>query len=184
VAISEPSLSVAAPPSRNPAPTPKAAPSTPPPAGAPVADVIAWVEAGTPADPAGFHTATREGAPTDLGTDIAFTTATGYQRVEPGLRTLRVQPAGGQPISVQASVTAGSIYSLLVLQTADGRLTAAVLADAKREGPVPQGGVNTGAGGSVRDTRPGPIVALFGLLLVTVGGLAAASARRRQLRPR
>jgi len=119
-----------------------------------------------------------------IAKDIAFTTATGYQRVEPGLRTLRVQPAGGQPISVQASVTAGSIYSLLVLQTADGRLTAAVLADAKREGPVPQGGVNTGAGGSVRDTRPGPIVALFGLLLVTVGGLAAASARRRHLRPR
>lgn len=77
VAISEPSLSATAPPSRPPAPTPKAAPNTPPPAGAPVADVIAWVEAGTPADPGGFHSATRDGTATNLGTDIAFTTSSG-----------------------------------------------------------------------------------------------------------
>jgi hypothetical protein len=116
--------------------------------------------------------------------DIAFTTTTGYQSIEPGARTLRVQPAGGQPITVQASVTAGSIYSLLVLQTADGHVTAAVLADAKREGPVPQGGVNTGAGGSARDTRPGPAPALIGvlLLLVVFGGLAASGARRLRIR--
>jgi hypothetical protein len=120
-----------------------------------------------------------------IAEDIAFTTATGYQGIDPGPRTLRVQPAGGQPITVQASVTAGSIYSLLVLQTADGRVTAAVIADARREGPVPQGGVNTGAGGSVRDTRPGPALALTGgLLLVVVSGLAARAARRRPVRTR
>ena len=77
VAISEPSLSAAAPSSRPPVSTPKAAPTTAPPAGAPVADIITWVEAGTPADPAGFHSATREGSATDLGGDIAFTTASG-----------------------------------------------------------------------------------------------------------
>ena len=95
----------------------------------------------------------------------------------------KVQPAGGQPITVQATMTAGSIYSLLVLQTDDGRVTAAVLADARREGPVPQGGVNTGAGGSARDTRAGPILALIGgLLLVAFGGLAASRARRLPIR--
>ncbi len=77
VAISEPSLSATAPSSPPPAPAPKAAPTTPPPAGAPVADVIAWVEAGAPADAGGFHSATRDGAATNLGTDIAFTTSSG-----------------------------------------------------------------------------------------------------------
>ena len=39
-----------------------------------MSDVIAWVEAGAPADPAQFHTATRGGATTDLGQDVAFVT--------------------------------------------------------------------------------------------------------------
>jgi hypothetical protein len=76
--------------STRPAPSasPTAAPSGPstspkpsaPPAGAPVAGtdidvVIAWVEAAAPADPSGFHAATRDGVKTDLGDDIAFVTA-------------------------------------------------------------------------------------------------------------
>jgi hypothetical protein len=120
-----------------------------------------------------------------IAKDIAFTTTTGYQGIDPGPRTLQVQPAGGQPIKVQASVTAGSIYSLLVLQNADGSVTAAVLADAKREGPVPQGGVNTGAGGTARDARPGSTLAPIAvLLLVGLGGLAAWRARRPRVRSR
>lgn len=49
--------------------------STPPTAGAPISDVIAWIEAGRPADPAGYHSVTREGVTTPLGSDIAFTVA-------------------------------------------------------------------------------------------------------------
>jgi len=45
-------------------------------AGAPIADVIAWIEAGHPVDPSGYHSATREGSTTQLGADVAFT-ATG-----------------------------------------------------------------------------------------------------------
>jgi hypothetical protein len=41
--------------------------------GAPIADVIAWIGAGTPADGATFHSATRDGATSDLGADVAFT---------------------------------------------------------------------------------------------------------------
>ncbi|MEB4212202.1 hypothetical protein [Mycobacterium sp. 94-17] len=67
--------------------------TTPPPAGAPgskapgsaaapaagaaISDVIAWIEAAHPADPGRFHTATRDGATTPLGDDIALTAATG-----------------------------------------------------------------------------------------------------------
>src|SRR5689334_12399302 len=79
--------------------------------------------------------------------DVAFTTATAYQGIEPGTKTLRVQPAGGQATSVQTTITAGNIYSLLILQGDDGKLSAAVLTDAKRSGAVPRGGVNTGGGG-------------------------------------
>jgi hypothetical protein len=47
-------------------------PSTAPNAGAAISDVIAWIEAGHPADPGRYHTATREGATTSLGNDIAL----------------------------------------------------------------------------------------------------------------
>ncbi len=43
------------------------------PPGAAISDVIAWIEAGHPADPGHYHTATRDGATTPLGDDIAFT---------------------------------------------------------------------------------------------------------------
>lgn len=51
--------------------------STAPAAGAPISDVIAWIEAGHRADPGRFHTATREGVATPLGNDIAFSGAAG-----------------------------------------------------------------------------------------------------------
>ena len=53
------------------------APSTAPAAGAAISDVIGWIEAGHPADPGHYHTATRDGATTSLGDDIAFTAMAG-----------------------------------------------------------------------------------------------------------
>ena len=49
----------------------------PPAPGAPIANVIRWIEAGTAADAGGYHSATRDGATTQLGDDIAFTTPSG-----------------------------------------------------------------------------------------------------------
>jgi hypothetical protein len=51
--------------------------STAPSAGAAITDVIAWIEAGHPADPARYHAVTRDGITTQLGNDIAFTVAAG-----------------------------------------------------------------------------------------------------------
>ncbi|HEY2504583.1 MAG TPA: hypothetical protein VGI68_25025, partial [Mycobacterium sp.] len=45
------------------------APSTAPAAGAAISNVIAWIEAGHPADPGRYHTATRDGVTTPLGND-------------------------------------------------------------------------------------------------------------------
>ncbi|HUH70455.1 MAG TPA: hypothetical protein VLZ05_17305 [Mycobacterium sp.] len=50
---------------------------TAPAAGASISDVIAWIEAGHPADPARYHNVTRDGATTPLGDDIAFTATSG-----------------------------------------------------------------------------------------------------------
>ncbi len=51
--------------------------STPPAVGAPISEVIRWIEAATSADPSAFHTAIRDGATTQLGDDVAFTTPSG-----------------------------------------------------------------------------------------------------------
>jgi hypothetical protein len=51
--------------------------STPPAAGAAISDVIAWIEAGHPADPARYHAVTRDGVTTPLGNDLAFTVPSG-----------------------------------------------------------------------------------------------------------
>jgi hypothetical protein len=45
--------------------------------GAQIADVIAFVEAGGPAEAGSYHSATRDGATTQLGDDVAFTTPSG-----------------------------------------------------------------------------------------------------------
>lgn len=55
------------------APAPTGAPG----AGVAISDVISWIEAGHPADPGRFHTATRDGTTTPLGDDIALTAAAG-----------------------------------------------------------------------------------------------------------
>ncbi|BBX96730.1 hypothetical protein MLAC_20240 [Mycobacterium lacus] len=54
-----------------------AAPLTAPTAGAAISAVIAWIEAGHPADPKGYHVATRDGVTTQLGADVAFSAQAG-----------------------------------------------------------------------------------------------------------
>lgn len=68
-ASSPPGSATAVAPSTTKPPVPPAAPQ----AGAPISDVIAWIEAGPPAEATHYHSATRDGVTTDLGQDIAFT---------------------------------------------------------------------------------------------------------------
>ncbi|ORV61055.1 hypothetical protein [Mycobacterium gastri] len=51
--------------------------SATPAAGVPISEVIAWIEAGRPADPARYHSVSRDGVTTELGDDIAFTAPAG-----------------------------------------------------------------------------------------------------------
>jgi Domain of unknown function (DUF4397) len=113
-----------------------------------------------------------------LATDVAFASATDYKGIDPGAKTLRVEATGVQPTTVQATVVAGSIYSLLVLEAPDGRISGVLLADAKREGAVPRGGVDTGAGGTARPNGPAvPVQVGMVLLVLVAGGLVAARTR-------
>jgi hypothetical protein len=52
-------------------------PSGAPLAGAPVDEVITWIEKGSPADPAAYHVAFRDGVTTRLGEGIAFVAPAG-----------------------------------------------------------------------------------------------------------
>lgn len=65
------------PPSSSPGRTSATVPTAAPPADAPVAAVLAWVQGGARVEPAGFHTATRDGVTSDLGDDVAFVTPSG-----------------------------------------------------------------------------------------------------------
>ena len=73
----EPPLSATPTSTRSASPTPSVAPARPPAAGAPIDQVIRWIEAGTPVAASAFHTATRDGVATPLGSDVAFTTPSG-----------------------------------------------------------------------------------------------------------
>lgn len=74
----EPPVSTLSPqPSSAAAPTTTATASRPPDRGAPIQEVIAWVEAGTAADPDAYHEAYLDGVTNRLGDDIAFTAPAG-----------------------------------------------------------------------------------------------------------
>jgi hypothetical protein len=73
----QPSPGTSATTSAGPSGSKPSAPATAPGSGAAISDVIAWIEAAHPADPGRYHSATREGATTPLGSDIALTTQAG-----------------------------------------------------------------------------------------------------------
>jgi hypothetical protein len=115
-----------------------------------------------------------------IANGVQFASTTGYREVDQGNWTVKLQQAGGggPASSVQCALSGGNVYSLIVLDRPSG-LTAELHTDAQRGGPVPAGGVDTGAGGS-RHTDPAPALALASLVLL--GGGFALSSRGRRLR--
>lgn len=115
-----------------------------------------------------------------IATNVAFATTTNYQLVTPGQWQLQITPAGGgKSTLVSADLGAGSVYSLLVLDAGNGALKTELRTDASRQGALPNGGINTGAGG----TSDGPPWTIIGaaiiLATVTVGTFVAMRMRRR-----
>ncbi len=114
-----------------------------------------------------------------IASGLAFGTATGYQAVPPGTRTVRVT-GSSQHVSASAAMSAGSIHAIVVLDD-PGHLVVQVLQDAAGSSSVPVGAAATGLDGAA--ARPGPpllpwVAASAAGLLVAAGG--AARLRRRQ----
>jgi hypothetical protein len=99
---------------------------------------------------------------------IAFAKTTPYAAVPAGKWTLQVSSKEEASLKATAAVTlsAGDVYSVVVLDAADGGLTLATHVDAVSAAVTPSGSVETGAGGTAGSGA--------GWLPVGAGGLAAA----------
>lgn len=124
---------------------------------------------------------TKNGA--EIAKHATFPSATVYADVPAQRWTLQVKPVGGdaQPIEQQIDVTAGSTFTLLVLDKKDGGLQLLLRQDSASASRVPAGAVAAGQGGG----SPAPRGPGAGWLLVLsgVGLAAAAGAVARNRRP-
>jgi uncharacterized protein DUF4397 len=112
---------------------------------------------------------------------VAFATTTAYREVKPGKWTVLVEPTeGGKEISMNCTLGAGSVYSLLVLDDKNGGLTTQLHVDAERQGAVPLGGVATGDGGTQPASHLPMAFLLAGLAALVAGGFVIAVRRRPQ----
>ena len=106
---------------------------------------------------------------------VQFATTTSYQTVDPGRWTLRLaQPnATKSSTTVNCSLKGGAVYSLIVLDGSGG-LTAQLRLDAESNG-VPEGGVDTGGGGTAgAQSGTNPLLPIGGgvaALLAVAGAL-------------
>ena len=118
-----------------------------------------------------------------IGQNVAFASTTDYRQVAPGRWTVEVQPKdGGDPSTLPCTLASGSVYSLLILDKDGGGLTAQLHTDAGRQGVVPAGGVDTGAGGAVvprQDRWGGAALAASAAAVLTFAIVAYAGRRRR-----
>ncbi len=110
---------------------------------------------------------------------VQFATTTSYREVMPGRWTVQVEPSDcGTATKLPCTLGAGSVYSLLVLVAKGGGLKTELHIDAGRRGTVPQGGVATGAGGSMPGSPMPTALLLAGAAAVLTGGVVVAIGRR------
>jgi Domain of unknown function (DUF4397) len=124
-------------------------------------------------------TVTLDGSP--LADDLAFSHVSTYDAVTPGTLTVHVAGAS-ESCTKTVKLTAGSIHTLVVLDTAPGKLDVDDLTDAQGSKVEPAGAAQTGFGGTA--ARPGaPLLPWVGAgtagLLAVAGGMVLVSRRRR-----
>ena len=128
-------------------------------------------------------TVTAVGGPT-LAQDIGYATPSGYADVPAGPWQLDVTPAAGvaaTAASTQVDLTAGGVYTLLVLESAEG-LTVEVVTDAQGASVTPVGGAATGRTAEpVGSSAVAPVMAVALALALVLGlvGVRTAVVRRR-----
>ncbi len=114
-----------------------------------------------------------------LGSDVEFATTTPYSDVTAGEWLLQVSADDEAVADLPIALDAGSVYSVLILDTPTG-VSAALHVDATAAGVLPPGAVDTGAGGladapgAAQWVVPGVLaIAALGLI-----GLAIVNASR------
>src|SRR5215470_2233862 len=117
------------------------------------------------------HVTVRAGSAT-LASNLAFASVTPYGTDKPGQWMLHVA-GGSETWSGKVKLTAGSIHTLVVLDSPTG-LKVTNLTDAAGSAMMPRGGVDTGLGGTVPGPAPSPLPWLAGLASGLLLAVAAA----------
>jgi hypothetical protein len=115
---------------------------------------------------------------TEVASQLEFATTSDYVDVPAGSTSLEVAAAGGDPTDLPVDLHAGAVYSLVVLDDAEG-LTVQTVLDAASPGVMPQGGVETGAGGTADSGTSGLAVLGAGAAVAGVGALVLRAGRTR-----
>jgi hypothetical protein len=115
-----------------------------------------------------------------LAQQLAFGAVTSYMSVQPGTQTVRFS-ASGQQTSTSVTLGAGSVHTIVVLDSSSG-LQVDNLTDAAGSSSAPTGGAATGFGGMA--PRPGAgsvqwLVTLGGGLVLMAFGLVGLRRSRR-----
>jgi Domain of unknown function (DUF4397) len=121
------------------------------------------------------HVTVRAGSAT-LASNLAFASVTPYGADKPGQWMLHAA-GGSETWSGNVKLTAGTIHTLVVLDSPSG-LKVADLMDAAGSAMMPEGGVDTGLGGTAPGPAPSPLPWLAGL----ASGLLLAAAAAIRLR--
>jgi hypothetical protein len=115
---------------------------------------------------------------TVVASQLEFATTSDYVDVPAGSTGLQVAAEGGEPTDLPVDLAAGAVYSLVVLDDADGLKVQPVL-DAAGTGVMPQGGVETGLGGTAEHGSLGVAALGAGAVVVVAGALLLRGGRGR-----
>ena len=118
-----------------------------------------------------------------LASNLAFASVTPYGADKPG-RWMVHAAGGSETWSGKVKLTAGSIHTLVVLDSPTG-LKVTNLMDAAGSAMMPEGGVDTGLGGTAPGPAPSPLPWLAGLATgLLMAAAAAIRLRRNRAMPR
>jgi Domain of unknown function (DUF4397) len=115
---------------------------------------------------------------TEIASQLGFAATSDYVDVPAGTTGLQVAAEGGDPTDLPVELEPGAVYSLVVLDDADG-LTVEPVLDAASPGVVPQGGVETGAGGAADSGSLGLVALGAGAAVVGAGAIVLRSGAGR-----
>jgi hypothetical protein len=118
------------------------------------------------------------GEGTEVASDLQFATTSDYVDVPAGGTDLRVAAEDDEPADLPVDLQPGAVYSLMVLDD-DGGLTVTPVLDAASPGVVPQGGVETGAGGTADAGSLGTAALGAGAAVIGAGALVLRAGRSR-----